>query len=268
MRKLIQPLIFALLQTWLMSISSAQALDAEEVTRSNWVGLSLSGNHVQFKDYLLSKLKNQGMITGGRLFYEHNGIKSMQRVNLNFGNGGGVKNRYGVSTLVRNWSYNYSYARKISGFKNGRGACFLGGLINGGSNGYFSEMLDEDHFYWLTSYDLGLYGIVDYRIGERNQLSVGLNLPVISLISRPPRYRYYKSDKFDFSYILDKVHEDFEFSAFNTYTAVRFEFNDTFDISSRVKERISYQLRYDRFKHPETITMISHSVGLSLIYGF
>lgn len=113
-----------------------------------------------------------------------------------------IRSKFGLSFLKNRFSHN-AYAaileirsvwiRRLS-YNQEYGELWGGICLPMKMNNLFMESWDDSHLYWLTTYSLGPVGEWHKQVSPGREISVHLGMPALSLISRPPEYRYKKQE--------------------------------------------------------------------------
>lgn len=113
-----------------------------------------------------------------------------------------IRSRFGLSFLKNRFSHK-AYAAileirsvwiKRLSYNREYGELWGGICVPMKMNNLFMESWDDSHLYWLTTYSLGPVGEWHKRLSSGREIRVHLGIPALSLISRPPEYRYKKQE--------------------------------------------------------------------------
>lgn len=104
--------------------------------------------------------------------------------------GGVVTNRYGDGSAVAGFRLAGRWLHDLAPL--GGGTFALGGRLQGEESLLYSYDWDEEHLYWLTSWDLGPAASWRRGLADGHGLLLELELPLVALVSRPPTHRYEK----------------------------------------------------------------------------
>lgn len=231
-------------------------------------GFNIGLNEYQVKEDILNKIRHRGLLLSSGLFHEKTTDISLRKIDFNFIINT-LKSRYDPdnASIVINPSLTYRYARKVKDID--RNTCFfLGGIIGTDTHITYFENWDESHFYWLTSYFLGLDGVVTYQRSDRSYFQFEFNSPVIALISRPPERFLYKEVNPEFSWIVGKMHDNITLTSIHRHFVLNMNAGYTLQYSNRFKQRIEWRFSYikNRMKKSKDINVLYHTLGISFIF--
>jgi hypothetical protein len=103
-----------------------------------------------------------------------------------------LKERYGNPGGAMGLEVSYSYDRVVRR-RFGDGALSVGGRVEMDQHNGLYFSWDEEHVYWLTAYSLAPR--VAWRSdGALDGATLALDVPLLALVSRPPRYPEGKRD--------------------------------------------------------------------------
>jgi hypothetical protein len=174
-------------------IGDSNAQDIMESTaNSNYLGVVLSGNIASYREDLLVPLGFDGPGFALGAIYtrrrENSDLEIRMKLGMAF-----LKNRfshkgYGATLEIRSaWTKRISYNEKYGELRGG--FCLPVKM-----NNLFIASWDDSHLYWLTYYSLGPACKWKKKLSSEREFSIYLEIPAISLISRPPEYRYKKQE--------------------------------------------------------------------------
>lgn len=223
----------------LVSISgTAQVSDAGKSKQNS---ITILPGYVQYKDLNLHPKVFRGLNLG--FAWSH----SVLKVNLSeFSAGlnlGFLNTRYedfpsAASILFRG---DYRYLLPVS--DNGSLSFYSGPAagLQYGTNAYFNW--DESHFYYANYLGAGIGNRIRYKYGRYN-LDFRLDIPIVSLISRPEPNRQYKIDDMSVKGILKNLASNPEFALPDKNLVVKTGLEFSF-ISAKNKTRsFGYSFRY------------------------
>jgi len=231
--------------------------NADTHGRKNAFGIGPRISYVQVRDDILVPLRFSGPGLSLLLLYERRGLVHQHKVDVSVGLAL-LRDRYGFSGALLSSSVGYRYLRSLWDNTLGGNIC-LGSKLNWSLNNEFFYDWDDEHLYWLTTIELGPALHYSRSMKKERQIHLTLSLPVIALMSRPPLYRYYKTDDLTkVGFLLTKPHEDLHVVSFDKYQAAEISFGYEM-------RRITLTYR-GSFKHatdPEPITLFVNSLDIT-----
>jgi hypothetical protein len=155
-----------------------------------------------------------------------------------------------------------SSAYAMSVVNGDRLRCFVGPQAQARYSVSLYPNWDDSHLYWANVLSVGFTNVAFYTFDDNTVLLAEVNLPILSLQSRPDALRLYKFDDASFGGIVRNLHHDltagfvssvlhvhigmeYQFPAFQTKTeAVFFSFDYTRMVSSNALpfRQLQYQL--------------------------
>jgi len=239
-----------------------------EIAGQSKIGFSAGLSHLQVKDKTLNGLVHSGPGMGVAFFYSNSCCNYLQDLEI-YGGISFLQSKFetDMETYFLQGALQYSLKRKISRLI-GKTDIYLGGQVKiDASQGIYSNW-DENHFYWLTSYCLGFNGHIGYQISKKSTASVGLGLPLISMVSRSPEHQYFHEANPDVGYILKAINQN---PALQFLTA---HFNPELKLSvqSSIGKRFSVSLfwkfsyTYNDMKGSRDLYIINHTVGIGFLF--
>lgn len=148
-------------------------------------------NYVIRDDYLVPlKFSGIGIDLGAELQWQKNRWSGNGLLSAGIGY---IQNRFGHGGVPLSVSLKGHIAGEV--YKSPSAGTFSISLpLNAGFNDYYMFSWDDAHLYWMTAHWAGL-GIKYGRELSRNyKLSSWVSTPLLSLVGRPPEFRYNKQD--------------------------------------------------------------------------
>jgi hypothetical protein len=247
--------------------SSAIAARGEARRSTNRIDLALGTLHMALRDDIVCPLKWAG--PGGTLEagYWRRSLGSRSGVELGLPLGL-LNNRYGHRAGALGLRAGYTYLRHLAD-PRGRGSVFLGGCLRRDSDLQLYADWDEEHLYWITTYDLGVAARHEVELRNGHDLEFQAVLPVVSLISRPPRRRFYKIDDFkNPGFYLTKPQESLRFTALGELVSFDASVSYAFAMAGSWAFRAQYGFSYRRYTRPETIVERTSTFTLRATHDF
>ncbi|MFC1485597.1 hypothetical protein ACFL55_01055 [Candidatus Latescibacterota bacterium] len=260
---------FVIAAFFVLSVTST-FIDTETASAYNGsnLGISLGLNEYQVKENVLNRIRHNGLLFSTGVYHETNTSETHRKTNFNF-IVNTMKSRYEAdnASFATNLFLTYNYLGKISDIRNDT-SYYLGGTLGTDIHLTYFNNWDESHFFWMTSYFLGLDTIITHDLQGRGTFDVEMCIPIISLISRPPKRFLYKEGKADFGWFLDKIHENLKVTSLNRHAALYINTGYTFKYAKRFKNRIEWKFCYvnNRMNYSEPLHVLYHTVGLSFIF--
>lgn len=135
----------------------------------------------------------------------------------------------------------------------------MGSKFSWSLNDEFFYDWDDEHLYWLTTIELGPALRYSRPIKKERQIHLTLYLPVIAMISRPPLYRYYKTDELTkVGFLLSKPHEELHFATLDTYQAAQISF--AYEMR---RITLAYKGSFKHAAEPEPVTLFTNSIDVT-----
>jgi len=225
--------------------------------RKNSFGIGPRASFVQVRDDIVVPLRFSGPGLSLLLSYKRNGAVHQHEVNGRLGLAF-LRDRYGFSgaLLSSAVSYQYLYGRSKN---NVGGKIFPGGQLKWFLNDEFFYDWDAEHLYWLTTIDLGPVLRYSRVIKKDRRFHATLYLPVVAVISRPPLYRYYKTDELTkLGFWFSKPHEDLHFAFFDTYQAAEISL-----ACEKGRMTVTYTGSFARAAEPEPVLLFTNSIDVT-----
>ena len=225
--------------------------------RKNAFGIGPRVSYVQVRDDIVVPLRFSGPGLSLLLFYERRGLVHQHEVHARLGLAL-LRDRYGFSGALLSSSVGYRYLHSLSNNTFG-GKIFLGGKLNWSLNDEFFYDWDEEHLYWLTAIELGPALRYSRSIKNQRQIHVTLCFPIVAMISRPPLYRYYKTDDLTkVGFLLSGPHEDLHLVSFDKYQAAEISF--AYEMR---RMTLTYTGSFKHAAEPESITLFTNSIDIT-----
>ncbi len=235
--------------------------------RANRLGLAVGLLHLQIRDDIIAPMRWSGLGASITLSYDRDRESSRTRMHLKFPVSF-FTNRYGHEGAATGYALGYRYVRRVPEFGIA-GTSFVGGAFLWNVDLQYYYDWDEEHLYWLTALDLALVFQHEVLLKPRNRLVFRFTFPLISLVSRPPDHRYYKSDNLDsFGLYFSKPYEGIHLTSLNEHLSMTLSLHYTFPLTRSWGFGTDYELGYRRFTDPETIQILSNTLSGRLTREF
>ena len=189
------------------------------VASRNFLGVTGEAGLVSFREDLLVPLSfsGPGFALGGSFAHRSDG--SLLDLDLSMRISYGI-NRFdheaiSLSTRIRSaWLWNIRSGGRL-------GELWIGAVLPFRINDMYIFSWDDAHMYWITSYGMG--PAIQWRshYSSETTIAVGMDLPVVHLVSRPPSYRFDKQDGMNrFFFWLGHPQRSFQLEPIGSYTAI------------------------------------------------
>jgi len=234
---------------------------------ANRIALALGALHMALRDDIIGPLKWDGPGAAMDFAYWRRSPVSCQGVELDLPLGL-LTNRYGHRAGALGLRAGYAYLRRTA-WSGGRASTFLGGSFGRNSDLQLYLDWDEEHLYWITTYDLA--GVIQHevRLAKGHGFEITLAVPMVSLVSRPPRSRYYKVDDFkNPGFYLSKPQENMSVAVFGELLSLDASLSYAFALKGSWAFWAKYGFQYRRYPEPETIRMSSSTFSLRVTHDF
>jgi len=231
-------------------------------------GITFGLNGYQVKEKVLCNVKHSGRFFSGGFSFEQSSESSLQNLELYF-TINKLKSRYDPDnkSIVINPFIHFSYKKKVRVI-NQKLSLYAGGITGGTWHLAFYENWDDSHLYWLTNYFIGVDGKAVYRISGKSDFFIGMNMPVLSLVSRPPALILYKMDNPDFSYALNKMHENIGLTSLHRHFMFDMNIGYTYEFSDKFKQRFFWRMCYihNSMENSKVISIMTHTFGIKFLF--
>ncbi|MFC2121159.1 hypothetical protein ACFLTI_06160 [Bacteroidota bacterium] len=225
------------------------------------IGFGLALVNPQMRDAIVSPLKWDGFGGGLDFTYARIGLKGIHEIAMR-NSFGPISNRYGHEGLNAEVSLAYAYMKRINGTELG-GKLQLGSMIDWSYNFQLYESWDDSHLYWINAYELGPVVRWSNILGNNHQIALNFNLPLLALVSRPPKNKYIDQDRLPKT-LLSQPHENMKLTSIHQYISFRLRAEYTVQLSRKTSFGISYLLNYKSFSKPERIVMLTNTLQVCL----
>jgi hypothetical protein len=178
-----------------------------------------------------------------------------------------LQTRYAHEGLALTPRLAYSYLRPVASLGNA-GALWVGGQLQGQLALHYFEQWDEEHLYWLTSYDAAARAAWALPLGPAHQLSAAVAVPLVALISRPPATRDNKIDDLkNPGAWLSMAHQGLSPAFAPEHLAVQAELTYTRALSASWHAQAAYDFQFRRTREPRPAALLGHHLQLRLVHA-
>ena len=247
-----------------MSVNAAGQMDNSISKPIHQFGIDLGGVHYQVRDNIIAPVRWQGF--GFNLDFSYSIITKKGLHNIELGIPVAFpNNRYDHSSIVTEINLGYSYLGKIASSER-LGQVYIGGMIDWSFNFQYYLNWDDSHMYWLNTYALHPAARWDKTYRDNHKLSMNISFPILALVSRPPEYRYIDQDRLPKA-VLSIAHKKMKLKTIPKYLSFVLDCEYMYQLSKKFSIGASYFLNYKTFPEPQTITILSNSLQLKLLFS-
>lgn len=174
--------------------------------RISGIHFGISNN--KMRENLISKTIHRGFGLSVGTFIEIIRYRTLQVYDLDLGVDF-LKSRFESETgsYKFNLSATYKYLVRLSSTDSKTGF-YLGPHLNINSLITYFDNWDENHYYWLTGYSLGAGGRIQSSTSSGDEFKIDFDIPLTSLVSRPPENLTVTQSGSEFTAILKQVNKD------------------------------------------------------------
>jgi hypothetical protein len=235
--------------------------DGKYAGKVKHLGLHLNSGIASYREDLLVPLGFHGSGLSLGPIYTRQTENSLIRVRLKVGLGY-LKNRYSHEAWVLMLEIRPSWMRKFA--EHDRYGQFWGGIcVPLQMNNLAMESWDDSHLYWLTAHSVGAGFQWDKRISRKNDAVFRMEVPVVSLVSRPPTYRYNKQDALThFTFHFTEPNSSLHLETLDTYRALFIQALLRTEVR-RSLFTLGLEFQYNYCREPERIWGINTSILVS-----
>jgi hypothetical protein len=233
----------------------------------NRLGAALGVVNLQINDEIVRGLRWNGLGGEFKIFLDHDDGESLHLANIRFPLAY-LQNRYGHGGAAWDAQVDYGYARRVGSIK-GVADFSLGVRLRWDWQVSYYFDFDEEHLYWMTSYEIGPLAVWRWDMTPRHAIVGEADFAAIALVSRPPEHRYYKIDKMTkASYFFEKTHEDIRMASVLDHSTAHVRLFHVFRAGKRVAVKTGYSLDYAYDPEPRPIRVLAHSISTGVAYAF
>jgi hypothetical protein len=240
------------------------ALSVTGRTATGRTVLGLGILHMQLRDRIVAPIVWRGIGPLIAIGHEHAHADSRRTIDLRLPIGL-LTNRYEHRCAAIGHGLAFGWVRRVGGDR-ARGI-FAGALIRENAEMQVYADWDDEHLYWVTSHDLAAAMRYERLFGDGRRITSKLTIPILSLVSRPPRRHYYKIDDLEnIGFYLRKSIDGMRLTSPPAY------FFPTFACQYSAhgpgwRIGLEYELRYLRYTHPEAIQILTSSLTVQVTHG-
>jgi len=169
-------------------------------------------------------------------------------------------------TVNLNLLLQYGYTFKL--FSSEKLRDFLGPQARLNYSLAFYPNWDESHLYWADYWSAGITNILVYNINPKQNIIARIEMPIVSLSSRPELNRQYKIDETSLTGVINNLHSNLQFGSVERvfYLTAGFEYQIV--LSNRISEAIGYSFQYARVNasNGNPFQNINHGLVLKIYF--
>ena len=246
------------------AIACAQGTDQSDSD----FGISLGLSNYQVREEVLNNLRHSGTLFSLGLSHTRPTGLSLKTCRFNV-TVSTMKSRYESesNSYALNTVLTYSYSRRVARLTD-KADLYVGGIIGLNQHLDFYDAWDESHIYWLTAYFLGPAGLMTYRKSEKSSFSIDVNLPLVSVVSRPPERFLYKEGDPTFSWIMGRIHDNLRLTSIHRHFAFDVTLGYTHGSVGGTKRFLFWRMTYlhNSMEYSKEISIATHTVGVALLF--
>ena len=207
-------------------------------------GFHFGISYMNLKDEVLNNVIHKGNGILGAIYLERSDNMSVKRLDLELGSGFLMSNfESEASSYLFSGSAGFRYLRNLSyadpGFK-----FYLGGKVKIGTAIEYFDNWDESHFYWITAYSIGADFRLDYSFGDKSKIQIEGDLPLFSLVSRPPAEFLYTQSSPALPDVVKDINHDLRFLSPARYQELNLQVKYSLRNSKKFVPSIFWRLSY------------------------
>lgn len=228
--------------------------------------LGISANKLQ--DASLSKVLHQGPGFYFGTFTEKSTGLSFQRIEVSLA-ANFLKSNYEIenSSFHFQLPFKYTYLRSLRKLEKGP-AIYFGGFASFAANIEYFDNWDQNHFYWLTSYNLGVDFRTELHLSSKGKLQVESNIPIISLISRPPEQITNTQASSSFFNILKTIHTNPTIAFPIQHLSFCFGVRYIFFNKRKIQPALVWKLQYlkNNTRESRSLKIMNQTIGIEFYF--
>ncbi|MFC1726415.1 hypothetical protein ACFL4T_12375 [candidate division KSB1 bacterium] len=245
------------------------AVSQEKVnTPGNDFGVTIGIPCFQVKEKVLNNIRHGGSLFSFALSYEKPRETSFKAFEFYY-SVSMLKSRYDPENASYAFStkIDYRYLKKAGEF-NDKYSVFAGVITGLNSQLMFYDNWDDSHLYWLTSYYLGVDGMLNYKKSEKSTIFLEINTPIAALVSRPEARILYKTVNPEFSWIIKKLHENLRLTSIHQHFVFNMSLGYTYRPSAKFGYRLFWRFSYlkNSMSYSKDLSIVNHVFGVTLLF--
>lgn len=261
-KKVIMGLGFLLTVT---SIAFSQAGTDSGIKKT---GIHMGFSYINLEDKALNNAMHKGTGFSGGWYLELLNNRSVRVFDLVLGSGF-LKSYFENETATYRFSGSarYRWLRNISGTPKDLNI-YLGGRGEFKTAIEYFDNWDESHFYWLTSYSLGIDFRFNYSFASSNTIMIEGDMPVFSFVSRPPADFHYTQSSSALRDVLKDLNYNLGFLLPGKYIDINFRVKYSFRNSKRLMPALYWKINYQSIEKngSDNMKYLDQTIGVEYIF--
>jgi hypothetical protein len=203
--------------------------------------MSLSVGHSQQTDYLINKLRNDGLalsLTGEHCFLTGN---LYNNISLQF-KANKLSNRYNMDNYLTGFGLGYNVLKEAGSF-------YYGAHLRYSIMNYTNEYFDSQHNYWVSHINAGLSFMFKKEINDKTYISASLLFPLAGFLSRPDQNRLFVLNEPDIKAtdVIKRINSNYKFHfAVDGFIYFDTSANFHFTLANEKELVVGYNLYYEQ----------------------
>jgi hypothetical protein len=255
------------IMTWIIGNKISYGIDPTQNYRKDTgfrLGISLNDT----RETLFSNITHSGPgFLAGFIIESTKGL-IIKRFDLGL-NANFLKSSFETETGSGNFhiSVNYRYLFRLNNNESKKGF-YLGPLAGTDILISYYENWDENHYYWLTAYRLGADMRFEFNTVSDNVLQFECNMPLMSLVSRPPERFLSTQAESKVSDILETIHKDIKVLLPLSHLSCHLKAGYSFRNLKKFKPALFWQFYYLRNNKSDSrqLTIINQTFGAEFYF--
>ncbi len=233
----------------------------KEPSSMQHLGVRCDGGIASYREDLVVPLGFHGPNLTLGLVYSRQGERDRFRVPL-YLSFGYLKNRYSHESYVMRFDLHPLWVRRLAQYDR-LGSLWAGASLPVQMNNLFLESWDDAHLYWLTTYSLAPAIEWQKDISQEYKAAVRIEVPVLSLVSRPPAYRHNKQDALShWTYHFTEPNRSLHLETPETYRGLFVRLELAHEIGHSLLN-LGCEFQYYFCSRPQEIRVMNTSIAIS-----
>jgi hypothetical protein len=245
-------------------LSPASATRGDE-SGAHQIGWEIGAGCPQYREDILTPLRWIGIraLIGGQ--YRYLGSRDRHQAFLAFSMAY-LDNRFGDGGYAALLDIDYRYHRKVL-VDESMGELWLGPALRYMLDDQFYHSWDTNEIYWLTTLDLGPSAAWHALWGKKHDIWVELQLPLLALASRPPRYRYHGQETSgDVGYFFSAPNAHMKVTSLHEYISIRLKAEYLYKIGASTQLGGTYEIGYRTDSEPVRFQELDQTLAFKMMH--
>lgn len=252
----------------LLSVTGLAFPQEATFTGENSSRLQLGFSMASLRDRTLNNATHSGAGLSSAWSLERSANNSLRIFRLGLGTGF-LKSEYETETASFLFSGSASYS--WMGYLPASSCCldiYLGGKGEAKSMIEYFDNWDESHFYWMTAYSAGVVFRIDCSLGAGRKIRIEGDLPMLALVSRPPREFDYTQSSPKLKDVLGDLNHDPDILSLNSYQDLNMEVRYSPGTRGIFKPGLFWRLNFLNLdkRGSESLNLLNQTIGLEYIF--